>query len=64
MSTILSTYEMITGHCSSQARQVVQAQSTSGWMNSVTWTGLPASDLQRLRVRAVPCRRARAVGGW
>ena len=32
MSTILSTYEIMTGHCSSQARHVVQAQSTSGWM--------------------------------
>ena len=36
MSTILSTYEIITGHCSSQARQVVHAQSTSGWMTSGT----------------------------
>ncbi len=30
MSTILSTYEMKTGHCSSHARHVVHAQRTSG----------------------------------
>ena len=28
MSTILSTYEIMTGHCSSHARHEVQAQST------------------------------------
>ncbi len=48
MSTILSTYEMSTGHCSSQARHVVHAQSTSGWITSeMRLTGGRAVD--RLR---------------
>jgi hypothetical protein len=32
MSTILSTYSIITGHASSHARQTLQDQSTSSLM--------------------------------
>ena len=52
MSTILSTYSMSTGQASSQARQVVHAQSTSSWMTLSSPTMFsPTVDRLRLRHR-------------
>ena len=67
MSTILSTYEMSTGHCSSQARHVVQAQSTSGWIDvgrrgrRGLRSSRGASPLRRAVVRDAMISSSRAV---
>ncbi len=57
MSTILSTYSIMTGHASSQARQVLQLHSTSSWMTlSSPTTFLPTSG------RSVASEPASALG--
>ncbi len=43
---------------------VVQAQRTSGWMNSVTWTGLPASICSGFASAPSLAAAPVAVGGW